>query len=76
MYSIKVQMKRGGYLYLEATGRVVDTTDGAGERIVEVDDLQLFWPRKKRDKKSYRVKDELIADFDQVATAFMESVTD
>jgi hypothetical protein len=73
MVSIKVKMKRGGFMMLEATGRCYRTTDGAGAPYQEVDDLQLYWPRKKRDKKSYPVKPELVADWEQAETEFWDA---
>jgi len=75
MVSIKVKMKRGGFMMLGATGRCVHTTDGAGAPYNEIDGLQLFWPRKKRDKKSYSVKPELVADWEQAETEFWDAAT-
>jgi hypothetical protein len=73
MLSIKVKMKRGGFMMLEATGRCYRTTDGAGAPYQEVDDLQLYWPRKKRDKKSYPVKETLVSDWSQVEEEFWDA---
>jgi len=74
MVTIKVNMKRGGSMLLEAEGRCIKTTDGAGAPYEEVDDLQLFWPRKPRDKKSYPVKEALIADWSQVEQEFWDAM--
>lgn len=73
MISIKVKMKRGGTMLLEAEGRCVHDKDGAGMPFDEIEDLELFWPRKPRDKKSYPVKTDLIADWSQVEEAFWEA---
>jgi hypothetical protein len=75
MVSIKVKMKRGGFMMLGATGRCVHTTDGAGAPYQEVDDLQLYWPRKKQDKRTYPVKPELVADWEQAETEFWDAAT-
>ena len=70
MVTIKVRMKRGGYLRLEANGWCVVDRDGAGQRIDRIEDLELYWTRKRGDKRSYLVKPELVADWGQVEEEF------
>jgi hypothetical protein len=67
-------MKRGGTLDLVAEGRLFKDEDYCGNRFYAVEDLALFWPRKSRDKKDYLVKEELVADWDQVGGAFYEAI--
>lgn len=73
MITIKVRMKRGGCLRLEAAGRCLIDRDGAGQRFEVVEDLELYWPPKKRDKKLYPVRFELVEDMRQVEEAFWEA---
>jgi len=70
MITIKVRMKRGGYLRLEADGRCVSDRDGAGQRFDEIEDLELYWPPKKGDRKLYPVRFELVDDMRQVEEEF------
>jgi hypothetical protein len=73
MVKISVEMARGGSMMLEATGRCVRSTDGAGAPYNSIDDLQLFWPRHPRDKKSYPVKDSLVKKWSQVEESFWDA---
>ena len=63
MVSLKVQMKRGGTMTLQADGRCYKDSDGAGDHWEGVEDLTLFWPSKPKDKKRYPVREDLIADW-------------
>ena len=73
--TIKVKMKRGGSLFLEATGRCYTDTDGVGQTIQTIDDSEVYWPMKKHDKKRYPVRIDLIADWNQVEEVFWDAVT-
>lgn len=75
MTKIQVEMKRGGKMPLEARGRIFIDDDGFDSKWPAVEDLELFWPRKPRDKKSYPVKPELVASWDQVEEAFLNAST-
>ena len=70
MTKIYVQMKRGGKMPLEATGSV-SGSDEFGAVYAEV--TGLYWPRKHGDRKSYLVKESLVASWDQVVEAYIEA---
>lgn len=74
--TIRVKMARGGMMELEAEGIVYNDSDGAGEHWTACEDFQLYWPRKKRDKRSYPVKDSLIADMSAAEESFVQAVED
>lgn len=73
MLTIQVQMKRGGFLPLEASGRCYTDTDGAGQSFEVVEDLELYWPSRRGAKKLYPVKPELVADWAQVEEAYAQA---
>ena len=75
MITLKVAMKRGGTLLLEADGQCFHDTDGAGQSYREIEDLKLFWPEKARDKKRYEVRPDLIADWSKVQNDFWDACT-
>jgi hypothetical protein len=66
---IKVKMARGGYMMLEAEGRVYNDSDGAGQRFTCLDDFELRWPG------GGVVADKNVADITQAEEAYIDAVT-
>jgi hypothetical protein len=65
---IKVKMARGGYMNLEADGRVYSDSNGAGERFIECDDFELCWPG------GGEVNPKNIADMGAALETYIEAV--
>ena len=67
MLSVKVRMKRGGFMHLDIEGRCYDDSDGAGQKFTEVEIDSIRWPG------GGEVDEKNIADMDQVREAFAEA---
>jgi hypothetical protein len=67
-----VQMKRGGLIPCIARARVYKDCDGAGQEGLEIDDLQIFWP-KKGAGKLYPIRESLIASTEKVEESLSEA---
>ena len=65
--SVKVKMKRGGFMHLEIEGRCQSDSDGAGQEWTEVEIDSIKWPG------GGEVDEKNIADMDQVKEAFAEA---
>lgn len=68
MTTIRVKMKRGGFINLEAEGRVYKDSYGSGEKFMAVDDFAVYWP-------GGGVVNEKNYDVDQALEAFVDIVT-
>lgn len=66
MHTIRVRMKRGGFINLRAEGHCVRDKDGAGAPVNYIDDLTLYWPRGGIVKPA-------LYDEDQAEEAFWEA---
>jgi hypothetical protein len=76
MVRLNVKMKRGGTLALEASGKCYTDRDGAGQQYNTVDDLELYWPKKKNSKKLYPVKPDLVADWSAVEQDYWDAMAE
>lgn len=66
--SVKVEMKRGGFIYLNVEGSIYKDGDGSGRRWTEVDIESIRWPG------GGKVDGKNIKDMNQVEEAFLNAL--